>query len=65
MILMLDETGDRLYTVASRGYPESGVGAEVLLGEGLVGTVARTQRLLRVSSVDRERRYLRAVRSSV
>jgi adenylate cyclase len=32
MVLMLDAPGQRLYTVASRSYPQSGVGSEVLLG---------------------------------
>jgi hypothetical protein len=65
MILVLDETGERLFTLASRGYPESGVGAEVRVGEGIIGSVAQERRLLRMSSVKRARMYARAVRSSV
>jgi putative methionine-R-sulfoxide reductase with GAF domain len=62
MILLGDETGERLVTIASRGYPESGTGAEVRVGDGIIGTVARTRRLLRLSSLDRDLRYARATR---
>ena len=42
----------------------SSVGARVSVGQGIIGTVAREQRILRLSSVDAELRYGRAIRAS-
>jgi adenylate cyclase len=56
---------DRLFAIASHGYGEAGIGAEINVGDGLIGTVARERRLLRVSGVGAELRYGRAIRASV
>jgi adenylate cyclase len=65
MLLVPDEAGERLYAVASRGYGAAGIGAEVAVGTGIVGTVARSRRVMRVAGVGSELRYGRAIRDRV
>lgn len=63
-LLLLDETGERLYTLASKGYPDEGVGSEVAVGEGIVGLVAQRCAPVRVGSLLQMAKYSRTVRRS-
>jgi adenylate cyclase len=65
MLLLLDEGGERLYTVASRGYAASGVGSEIPLGAGIVGVAARERTPIRIGHLAREYLYLDAVREGM
>lgn len=62
MLLMLDPAGDRLYTVASHGYEQSGVGSEIMLGEGVIGVAAAHRVPIRLSYASAEYAYGRAQR---
>ena len=64
MMLLADASRDCLYTVASRGYPESGVGSEVRMGEGIIGVAARERTPIRIGYAVQEYRYSHATRRS-
>ncbi|SON56841.1 Signal transduction protein containing GAF and PtsI domains [Hartmannibacter diazotrophicus] len=57
MVLMLDEETGRLYTVATCGYPRSGIGSEVVMGEGIIGVAARERLPIRIGHMTSEYRY--------
>lgn len=65
MIHWLDENGERLYLVASRGYAQSGVGSEIQLGQGVIGMAARALTSIRVTHATSEYTYSRAARDSI
>ncbi|WP_374654467.1 GAF domain-containing protein [Dongia sp.] len=65
MLLMADAACDRLYTVASLGYAESGVGAEILPGQGVIGVAARERTPIRIAHATREYLYGRAIRDAL
>jgi adenylate cyclase len=62
MVLVPDDSGRRLVSIASHGHGPEGVGAEVAFGEGFIGAVAEQRRVLRVAGVKGELRYGRAIR---
>ncbi len=62
LLMLLDEEGRRLYTIASHGYDPEGVGSEVLVGEGMVGLAAARAAPIRVSSLRQMAKYSRSVR---
>jgi adenylate cyclase len=64
MVLLPDESEQKLVTIASRGYGES-AGAEAAMGKGLIGTVAATRKLMRISALAQDLRYGRAIRERV
>jgi adenylate cyclase len=64
MVLLHDAPNARLYTVASRGYESSGIGSEIPLGQGVIGVAARERTPIRISHMNAEYSYGRAIRES-
>jgi len=64
MVLLRDRDRTRLFTVASRGYPQSGVGSEIPYGAGVIGVAAEQQVPIRINYSAAEYAYGRAVRDS-
>ncbi len=62
MVLLHEEAGGRLHVVASRGYPDPGIGAGIAVGDGVIGVVAERKRLMRMGNVSISMRYLASVR---
>lgn len=65
MVLILDAATQRLYTVASHGYPTSGVGSEIALGDGVIGVAAREGTPVRIMHMASAYLYSQAVRSGL
>jgi adenylate cyclase len=61
MIAVPAEEPNVLVTIASRGYPETGVGAEVRIGQGIIGVVAEARKPIRISGLLRAMLYAYAV----
>src|SRR5215471_11168439 len=61
MILLAGPKEGELVTIASRGYPENGVGAEARFGEGIIGMVAEARKPIRISGLLRAMLYAYAV----
>jgi hypothetical protein len=60
LLVPTDEEGV-LVTIGSRGYAESGVGAEVRFGEGIAGMVAEARKPIRISGLMRGLLYALAM----
>ncbi len=64
VVLLHDAGTGRLFTVASRGYRESGVGSEIALGDGVIGVAARERTPIRLNYETNDVVYSHAVRAS-
>jgi adenylate cyclase len=64
MVLMADEEGRRLYTVASHGYAASGIGSEIAFGDGVIGVAAEQRAPIRIAHMTSEYAYGRTQREA-
>lgn len=64
VLALADETGERLFTIASHGYPDEGVGSEVPVGGGVVGVAAARCMPVRVSAQHQLHKYATTIRRS-
>jgi adenylate cyclase len=64
LLLLLDEEGNRLYTIASRGYETEGIGSEIPVGEGVIGMAAARCTPIRLGNLGQMNKYARSVRRS-
>lgn len=62
MILLAGEKPNTLITIASRGYRQGGVGAEVQFGEGIIGVAAEARQPIRISGLVRGMLYALAAK---
>jgi adenylate cyclase len=63
ILLARDHEADRLFAVASNGYPRSAAGAEVPVGAGMIGTAASTAQVICVANLARSRIMQSALRA--
>ena len=65
MILLASPSGEALQLAASRGYATSGVGAEVKVGQGVIGVAAKHRRIMRMGNIQSQLTYISAVRAQM
>jgi predicted pyridoxine 5'-phosphate oxidase superfamily flavin-nucleotide-binding protein len=64
LLLLADEQARRLYTMASRGFDAEHVGAEVALGDGIIGVAAERGTPVRIGNLKQATKYSATVRRS-
>ncbi len=63
-LLLADEDGQRLYTIASHGFSAEGVGSEAVIGAGIAGVAASRAIPMRVGNLRQMTKYSSAIRHS-
>jgi len=62
MILLPGNSDEIIKVTASHGYPEKGIGAEVKIGEGVIGVVAKRKKMMRMGNIGARLAYSSSVR---
>jgi signal transduction histidine kinase len=64
MLLFPDNIKETLIVFASRGFSESGIGAETPFGQGIIGMVASKKKKIRIAGISKYRQYAYAATNS-
>jgi adenylate cyclase len=64
LLLLLDESGATLYTIATHGYEREGIGSEVVVGEGVIGMAAARCEPIRLGNLRPLTKYSRTIQRS-
>ena len=65
MILLLDKEKKFLSVLATHGYEEKGIGAKVPVGMGVIGTVAKRKKLMRMANMGMQLSYMQAIKKQI
>ena len=65
MILLLDGSESTLKVIATHGYKEEGIGAEVKIGVGVIGMVAKKKKLMRMANLGAQMQYMQAIKQQI
>ena len=65
MILLLDSSESALKVIATHGYKEEGIGAEVKIGVGVIGMVAKKKKLMRMANLGAQKQYMQAIKQQI
>ncbi len=65
IVLISDKSDGRLYTVASQGYDQSGIGSDIALGHGVIGVAAREGIPIRIGHMSSDYSYSAVLRDQV
>ena len=65
MILLLDKEEKSLSVLATHGYDEKGKGAKVPVGMGVIGTVAKRKKLMRMANMGMQLSYMQAIKKQI
>ena len=65
MILLLDSSESGLKVIATHGYQEEGIGAQVKIGVGVIGMVAKKKKLMRMANLGAQKQYMQAIKQQI
>ena len=65
MILLVDKNESSLKVIATYGYDDQGIGAEVKIGVGVIGMVAKKKKLMRMANMGAQKKCINAIKEQV